>query len=68
MQPKLRSNGDVVRDRNGNIQYTNTPLSHADRVVFERNREDALDEMNNFGAQLFVPSTTETEKYGDLSY
>ena len=68
MQPKLRSNGDVVRDRNGNIQYTNTPLSNADRVVIERNQRDALDEMNSFGAQLFVPSTTETEKYGDLSY
>lgn len=68
MQPKLRSNGDVVRDRNGNIQYTNTPLSNADRVVIERNQRDALDEMNTFGAQLFVPSTTETEKYGDLSY
>lgn len=68
MQPKLRSNGDVVRDRNGNIQYTNTPLSNADRVVIEKNQRDALDEMNTFGAQLFVPSTTETEKYGDLSY
>lgn len=68
LQPKLRSNGDVVRDRNGNIQYTNTPLSNADRVVIERNQRDALDEMNSFGAQLFVPSTTETEKYGDLSY
>lgn len=68
MQPKLRSNGDVVRDRNGNIQYTNTPLSNADRIVIERNQRDALDEMNSFGAQLFVPSTTETEKYGDLSY
>ena len=68
MQPKLRSNGDVVRDRNGNIQYTNTPLSNADRAVIERNQRDALDEMNSFGAQLFVPSTTETEKYGDLSY
>lgn len=68
LQPKLRSNGDVVRDRNGNIQYTNTPLSNADRIVFEKNQKDALDEMNSFGAQLFVPSTTETEKYGDLSY
>lgn len=68
MQPKLRSNGDVVRDRNGNIQYTNTPLSNADRAVIEKNQRDALDEMNSFGAQLFVPSTTETEKYGDLSY
>lgn len=68
LQPKLNSNGDVVRDRNGNIQYTKTPLSNADRIVFERNQNDALDEMNDFGAQLFVPSTTETEKYGDLSY
>lgn len=68
MQPKLRSNGDVVRDRNGNIQYTNTPLSNADRTVIEKNQRDALDEMSSFGAQLFVPSTTETEKYGDLSY
>ena len=68
MQPKLRSNGDVVRDKNGNIQYTNTPLSNADRAVIEKNQRDALDEMNSFGAQLFVPSTTETEKYGDLSY
>lgn len=68
MQPKLRSNGDVVRDRNGNIQYTNTPLSNADRAVIEKNQRDALDEMSSFGAQLFVPSTTETEKYGDLSY
>lgn len=68
MQPKLRSNGDVVRDRNGNIQYTNTPLSNADRVVIEKNQKDALDEMNDFGAQLFVPSKTKTEEYGDLSY
>ena len=68
MLPKLGSNGVLVRDKNGNIQYTNTPLPNAVRVVLEKHQRDALDEMNSFGAQLFVPSTTETEKYGDLSY
>lgn len=68
LQPKLDSKGNVLRDRSGNIQYTNTPLSDADRIVFSKNQRDALDEMNTFGSQLFVPSITETEKYSVLDY
>lgn len=67
-QPKLDKNGNPVFGSDGKMQYTNTPLSDYDRVVLEEQRNQALNEMNTYGSQLVVPSTTETEKYGNFNY
>jgi hypothetical protein len=72
LQPKTKiaANGALMldRDREGNIKFTNTPLTDVDRTVFVGFQQDALDDMNTYGSQLFVGSKTKDEEYGNINY
>lgn len=61
-RPQLNSKGGIAVDANGNIKYTNVPLSYEDRIVFDNKREKTLQEIYGYGSQIVVPSETEDEK------
>lgn len=71
-QPKMyhdsAGNLRVSRDNNGNIIYTDTPLTQADMLTLEGYQREALDEMSMYGSQYVVPSTTESEKYNSFDF
>ena len=56
-------NNVIKHDRNGNIVYTNEDLTPEDIIELERHQRNALNEMESYGSQLVVPSTTEAAKY-----
>lgn len=69
MRPKTNAQGtQLLRDTNGNIQFTRTPLTEADRVLFTQYQRDALDEMGYYGSQLVVPSKTKDEEYTPFNF
>lgn len=69
MRPRTNSQGTaLLRDTNGNIQFTSTPLTEADRVLFTQYQRDALDEMGYYGSQLVVPSETKDEEYTPFNF
>lgn len=69
MRPKTNAQGTaLLRDTSGNIQFTSTPLTEADRVLFTQYQRDALDEMGYYGSQLVVPSKTKDEEYTPFNF
>lgn len=69
MRPKTNAQGTaLLRDTDGNIQFTSTPLTEADRVLFTQYQRDALDEMGYYGSQLVVPSKTKDEEYTPFNF
>lgn len=69
MRPKTNAQGtQLLRDTNGNIQFTRTPLTEADKVLFTQYQRDALDEMGYYGSQLVVPSKTKDEEYTPFNF
>lgn len=65
--PKVNGN-KFVRDRNGNIQFTSTPLTQDDLTVLNTRLNSALDDMNLYGAQLVVPSVTKNEEITPFNF
>lgn len=53
---------ELARDSEGNIVYTNTPLTNADKAYFEKHRDNELLAMTMYGAQLDTPSKTQGEE------
>lgn len=69
MRPRTNASGTaLLRDANGNIQFTSTPLTDADRTLFTQYQRDALDEMGYYGSQLVVPSKTKDEEYSPFNF
>lgn len=62
-RPKLDANNNLLRDRSGNIIYTNDPLTDADRAIFIELQDEALSDMGSYGSQIVVPSKTKDEEY-----
>lgn len=61
-QPKLDNNGNLLIDSNGNVVYSNTPLTNADRIVFNRKKEEAMQDVSAYDSQIIVPSETGNEQ------
>ena len=58
----ISRNGKIVTDAQGNIIYSNTPLTEADKIDLKKKQEDALQDLYGYGSQAVVPSQTSDEK------
>lgn len=61
-RPVITTNGKIVTDTNGNIIYSITPLTEADKVVLKRKQNRALQDIYGYGSQTVVPSQTTNEQ------
>lgn len=61
-QPVITTNGEMATDTKGNIIYSNTPLTEADKVVLKRKQNRALQDIYGYGSQTVVPSQTTNEQ------
>lgn len=61
-QPVLDNNGNIATDLNGNVIYTNNPLTDADKLVFKGKKDKALQDIYAFSSQIVVPSQTSNEQ------
>lgn len=69
VRPKTNAQGtELLRDANGNIQFTNIPQTEADQVIFNKRQRDALNDMGYYGSQLVVPSKTKDEEYTPFNF
>lgn len=72
MQPKTyydtSGNLRYKKDRNGNILYTDTPLSQADIISLQNAQDKELENTGIFGSQLVVPSKTKDEEYEVINF
>lgn len=69
VRPKTNAQGtELLRDANGNIQFTNIPQTEADQVIFKKRQRDALNDMGYYGSQLVVPSKTKDEEYTPFNF
>lgn len=60
-RPMISRNGKIVTDVQGNIIYSNTPLTEADKIDLKKKQEDALQDLYSYGSQAVVPSQTSDE-------
>ena len=60
-RPMISRNGKIVTDVQGNITYSNTPLTEADKIDLKKKQEDALQDLYGYGSQAVVPSQTSDE-------
>lgn len=63
LRPATDSNNNIQYDRNGNIVFTDIPLTSADRIVLQEQQDQYLSDMGSYGSQIVVPSKTSTEEY-----
>lgn len=61
-RPMVNRNGKIVTDTKGNIMYSNTPLTEADKIDLKRKQESALQDIYGYGSQAVVPSVTSNEQ------
>lgn len=61
-RPMVNRNGNIVTDTQGNIIYSNTPLTEADKIDLKRKQESALQDIYGYGSQAVVPSVTSNEQ------
>lgn len=61
-RPKIDRKGNIMTDSHGNILYTSTPLTQADKTDLKHKQEEALQDLYGYGSQAVVPSQTNTEQ------
>lgn len=61
-QPVITANGKIATNANGNITYSDIPLTEADKVVLKRKQNRALQDIYGYGSQTVVPSQTTNEQ------
>ena len=61
-RPKIDRRGNIMTDSQGNILYTSTPLTQADKIDLKHKQEEALQDLYGYGSQAVVPSQTNTEQ------
>lgn len=62
-RPRMTSDGELMKDVNGNIQFTDQDLTPYDIALFRDYQDEALSDMGSYGSQIVVPSTTKKEEY-----
>lgn len=60
-RPVMTSDGKIATDNKGNILYSNSPLTEADKIVFKNKQNEALQDLYSYGSQTVVPSQTSNE-------
>ncbi len=60
-RPKIDRKGNIMTDSQGNILYTSTPLTQADKIDLKHKQEEALQNLYGYGSQAVVPSKTSDE-------
>lgn len=60
-RPMISRNGKIATDAQGNIIYSNTPLTEADKIDLKKKQDDALQDLYGYGSQAVVPSKTSDE-------
>lgn len=53
--------GNIATDTKGNIIYSNSPLTEADKIDLKRKQDAALQDIYGYGSQTVVPSVTSNE-------
>lgn len=60
-RPMISRNGKIVTNAQGNIIYSNTPLTEADKIDLKKKQNNALQDLYGYGSQAVVPSQTSDE-------
>ena len=61
-RPMIDRSGNIATDTKGNIIYSNSPLTEADRIDLKRKQDAALQDIYGYGSQTVVPSVTSNEQ------
>lgn len=61
-RPMIDRSGNIATDTKGNIIYSNSPLTEADKIDLKRKQDAALQDIYGYGSQTVVPSVTSNEK------
>lgn len=60
-RPMIDRSGNIATDTKGNIIYSNSPLTEADKIDLKRKQDAALQDIYSYGSQTVVPSVTSNE-------
>lgn len=60
-RPMIDRSGNIATDTKGNIIYSNSPLTEADKIDLKRRQDAALQDIYGYGSQTVVPSVTSNE-------
>lgn len=60
-RPMIDRSGNIATDTRGNIIYSNSPLTEADKIDLKRKQDAALQDIYGYGSQTVVPSVTSNE-------
>lgn len=60
-RPMIDRSGNIATDIKGNIIYSNSPLTEADKIDLKRKQDAALQDIYGYGSQTVVPSVTSNE-------
>lgn len=60
-RPMIDRSGNIATDTKGNIIYSNSPLTEADKIDLKRKQDAALQDIYGYGSQTVVPSVTSNE-------
>lgn len=61
-RPMIDRSGNIATDTKGNIIYSNSPLTEADKIDLKRKQDAALQDIYGYGSQIVVPSVTSNEQ------
>lgn len=61
-RPMIDRSGNIATDVKGNIMYSNSPLTEADKIDLKRKQDAALQDIYGYGSQAVVPSVTSNEQ------
>lgn len=61
-RPMIDRSGNIATDTKGNIIYSNSPLTEADKIDLKRKQDAALQDIYGYGSQAVVPSVTSNEQ------
>lgn len=61
-RPMIDRSGNIATDTKGNIIYSNSPLTEADKIDLKRKQDAALQDIYGYGSQTVVPSVTSNEQ------
>lgn len=60
-RPMIDRSGNIATDTRGNIIYSNSPLTEADKIDLKRKQDADLQDIYGYGSQTVVPSVTSNE-------
>lgn len=61
-RPMINRSGNIATNTKGNIIYSNSPLTEADKIDLKKKQDAALQDIYGYGSQIVVPSVTSNEQ------